>query len=92
MTVLFTSTLIRVRPCAMHVSIPAHTIQEGGRTFAELVRGDDCYSNFDTPRPPAIEMGEEEWAVQQESLKRLNGILLDSASQQIKVIGHRTYP
>ena len=72
--------------------IPAHTIQEGGRTFAELVRGDDCYSNFDTPRPPAIEMGEEEWAVQQESLKRLNGILLDSASQQIKVIGHRTYP
>ena len=72
--------------------IPTHTIQEGGRTFAELVRGEDSYSNFDTPRPPAIEMGEEEWAIQQESLKRLNGILLDSASQQTKVIGHRTYP
>ncbi len=71
--------------------IPAYTSQEGGRTFAELVRGEDNYRNFDTPRPPVIEMGEEEWAIQQESLKRLNRIALDGAAQQSKVIGHQPY-
>ena len=71
--------------------IPAHTIQEGGRTFAELVRGEDCYHNFDTPRPPTFEMGEAEWAIQQESLKRLNRIALNGATQQSKVIGHQPY-
>jgi Protein involved in biosynthesis of mitomycin antibiotics/polyketide fumonisin len=34
--------------------IPAYTSQEGTRTFAELVRGEDKYRNFDTPRPPAM--------------------------------------
>ena len=43
------------------------------------------------PRPPVIEMGEEEWAIQQESLKRLNRIALDGATQQSKVIGHQPY-
>ena len=71
--------------------IPAYTRQEGGRTFAELVRGEDRFRNFDTPTPPAVEMGEEEWAIQQESLKRLNNILLDGAVQQSKVIGHQPY-
>jgi len=71
--------------------IPAYTRQEGGRTFAELVRGEDRFSNFDTPTPPTFEMGEEEWAVQQESLKRLNSILLDGSVQQSKVIGHQPY-
>ena len=71
--------------------IPAYTSQEGGRTFAELVRGEDRFSNFDTPTPPTVEMGEEEWAIQQESLKRLNSILLDGAMQQSKVIGHQPY-
>ena len=71
--------------------IPAYTRQEGGRTFAELVRGEDRFRNFDTPTPPAVEMGEEEWAIQQESLKRLNSILLDGAVQQSKVIGHQPY-
>ena len=59
--------------------IPAYTRQEGGRTFAELVRGEDRFRNFDTPTPPAVEMGEKEWAIQQESLKRLNSILLDGS-------------
>ena len=36
-------------------------------------------------------MGEEEWAIQQESLKRLNSILLDGVAQQSKVIGHQPY-
>jgi len=71
--------------------IPAYTSQEGGRTFAELVRGEDRFRNFDTPTPPTVEMGEEEWAIQQESLKRLNSILLDGAMQQSKVIGHQPY-
>ena len=71
--------------------IPAYTRQEGGRTFAELVRGEDRFRNFDTPTPPAVEMGEEEWAIQQESLKRLNSILLDGTVQQSKVIGHQPY-
>ena len=71
--------------------IPAYTRQEGGRTFAELVRGEDRFRNFDTPKPPVVEMGEEEWAIQQESLKRLNNILLDGAVQQSKVIGHQPY-
>ena len=71
--------------------IPAYTRQEGGRTFAELVRGEDRFRNFDTPTPPAVEMGEEEWAIQQESLIRLNSILLDGAVQQSKVIGHQPY-
>ncbi len=71
--------------------IPAYTSQEGTRTFAELVRGEDRYRNFDTPRPPAIEMGEEEWAIQQESLKRLNRIVLDGSTQQSKVLGHQLY-
>ena len=71
--------------------IPAYTRQEGGRTFAELVRGEDRFMNFDTPTPPTIEMGEEEWAIQQESLKRLNSILLDGVAQQSKVIGHQPY-
>ncbi len=71
--------------------IPAYTSQEKGRTFAELVRGEDSYRNFDTPRPPVIEMGVEEWAIQQESLKRLNRIALDGATQQSKVIGHQPY-
>ena len=71
--------------------IPAYTRQEGGRTFAELVRGEDRFRNFDTPTPPTVEMGEEEWAIQQESLKRLNSILLDGAVQQSKVIGHQPY-
>ena len=71
--------------------IPAYTRQEGGRTFAELVRGEDRFRNFDTPTPPSVEMGEEEWAIQQESLKRLNSILLDGAVQQSKVIGHQPY-
>ena len=43
------------------------------------------------PTPPTFEMGEEEWAIQQESLKRLNSILLDRAVQQSKVIGHQPY-
>ena len=38
--------------------IPAYTRQEGGRTFAELVRGKDRFRNFDTPTPPTVEMGE----------------------------------
>ena len=71
--------------------IPAYTRQEGGRTFAELVRGEDRFRNFDTPTPPTVEMGEEEWAIQQESLTRLNSILLDGEVQQSKVIGHRPY-
>ncbi len=71
--------------------LPAYTSQEGGRTFAELVRGEDRFRNFDTPTPPTVEMGEEEWAIQQESLKRLNSILLDGAMQQSKVIGHQPY-
>ena len=71
--------------------IPAYTSQEGGRTFAELVRGEDRFRIFDTPTPPTVEMGEEEWAIQQESLKRLNSILLDGAMQQSKVIGHQPY-
>ena len=71
--------------------IPAYTRQEGGRTFAELVRGEDRFRNFDTPTPPTIEMGEDEWAIQQESLKRLNSILLDGVAQQSKVIGHQPY-
>jgi len=71
--------------------IPAYTNQEGGRTFAELVRGEDRFRNFDTPTTPTVEMGEEEWAIQQESLKRLNSILLDGAMQQSKVIGHQPY-
>ena len=37
------------------------------------------------------EMGEEELAIQQESLKRLNSILLNGAVQQSKVIGHQPY-
>ena len=36
-------------------------------------------------------MGEEEWTIQQESLKRLNSILLDGSVQQSKVIGHQPY-
>ena len=71
--------------------IPAYTRQEGGRTFAELVRGEDRFRNFETPTPPVVEMGEEEWAIQQDSLKRLNNILLDGAVQQSKVIGHQPY-
>ena len=38
-----------------------------------------------------VEMGEEEWAIQQESLTRLNSILLDGTVQQSKVIGHQPY-
>ena len=71
--------------------IPAYTRQEGGRTFAELVRGEDRFRNFDTPTPPTFEMGEEEWAIQQESLKRMNSILLDGSVQQSKIIGHQPY-
>ena len=71
--------------------IPPHTSQEGGRTFAELVRGEDNYSNFDTPRAPTIEMGEEEWAMQQESLKRLNSITFIGSTQLSKIIGHQPY-
>ena len=71
--------------------IPAYTRQEGGRTFAELVRGEDRFRNFDTPTPPTVEMGEKEWAIQQESLKRLNSILLDGSVQQSKIIGNRPY-
>ena len=71
--------------------IPTYTSQKGGRTFAELVRGEDSYHNFDTPRRPTIEMGKEEWAIQQESLKRLNRIALYGATQQSKVIGHQPY-
>ena len=71
--------------------IPAYTRQEGGRTFAELVRGEDRFRNFDTPTQPVVEMGEEEWAIQQESLKRLNNNLLDGTVQQSKVIGHQPY-
>ena len=71
--------------------VPTYTRQAGGRTYAELVRGEDHFRNFDMPTPPTFEMGEEEWAIQQESLKRLNSILLDGAVQQSKVIGHQPY-
>ena len=71
--------------------IPTYTCQEGGRTFAELVRGEDHYGNFDRPSPPVVEMGKKEWELQQDSLKRMNSILLKDAAQQSKVIGHQTH-
>ena len=71
--------------------IPASVSQKGGRTFAELVRGEDRFKNFDAPNPPSVELGKEEWSMHQESLRRLNKIVLHDSALPSKIIGHQTY-
>ena len=71
--------------------IPDYVCQKGGRTFAELVRGEDHFKNFDTPTPPSVELGEEEWSMHQESLIRLNKIIFQDSDQPSKKNAHETY-
>ena len=68
--------------------IPTHVKQIGGRTHALLVRGEDEYNNFDIPRMPKHELGISEWEMHQQSLQRINEVVLKDATQVSKVRGH----
>ena len=69
--------------------IPTHVKQSGGRTHALLVRGEDEYNNFDIPRMPKHELGISEWEMHQQSLQRINEVVLKDATQVSKVRGHQ---
>ncbi|GIT73250.1 MAG: hypothetical protein Ct9H300mP28_30640 [Pseudomonadota bacterium] len=60
--------------------IPAYTRQEGGRTFAELVRGEDRFREIRHSNTTHLEMGEEEWAFSRNPLSAKK-ILLDGRQQ-----------
>ena len=70
--------------------IPTHVRQIGGRTLAYLVRGNDAYSHFDTPRRPDSDMSPAAWETQQESVRRLNDVIMKDAREGRKVLEHRT--
>ena len=70
--------------------IPTHVQQNGGRTFALLVRGHDEFNHFDRPNLPKTELGVTEWEMHQESLKRMNSVLFKDAAQATKVKGHQS--
>ncbi len=67
--------------------IPPHVRQVGGRTFAHLARGEDAYNHFDTPTRPDADMSPAAWQMHEESLRRLNDILMADAAQQRTVAG-----
>ena len=70
--------------------IPTYVRQKCGRTHAILVRGQDQFQHFGTPTPPPLtQLGEAEWVMHQQTLKRLNVVVLKDASQQSKVRGHQ---
>ena len=69
--------------------IPTHVRQNGGRTHALLVRGKDEYNHFDRPRLPQEELGEAEWKMHQQSLERINEVVLKDAARASKVKGHQ---
>ena len=69
--------------------IPTHVRQSGGRTYAALARGRDEYRNFDAPTRPDADMSPAAWQMQQESLRRLNNVLMKDTAQTSKVAGHR---
>ncbi len=69
--------------------IPTHVRQNGGRTFAVLARGRDDYQHFDTaPRPDAA-LSSAAWKLHQESLQRINAVLMATAAQESSSAGHR---
>ncbi len=72
--------------------IPTHVRQSGGRTYAALARGRDEYGNFDTPTRPDADMSPAAWQMQQDSLRRLNTVLMKDTAQPSKVDGHRPRP
>jgi chlorinating enzyme len=69
--------------------IPTHVYQNGGRTHALLVRGKDEFNNFDSPRLPQQELGASEWEMHQQSLERLNEVVLKDAARASKAKGHQ---
>ena len=69
--------------------IPTHVRQIGGRTHALLVRGKDEYNHFDRPRLPQEELGEAEWKMHQQSLERINEVVLKDAARASKAKGHQ---
>jgi hypothetical protein len=54
-----------------------------------LVRGKDEYNHFDRPRLPQEELGEAEWEMHQQSLERINEVVLKDAARASKVKGHQ---
>ena len=70
--------------------IPTHVKQNGGRTFALLVRGHDEFHHFDRPNLPETELGVAEWKMHQDSLKRMNSVLFKDSAQATKVKGHQS--
>jgi non-heme Fe2+,alpha-ketoglutarate-dependent halogenase len=69
--------------------IPTHVYQNGGRTHALLVRGKDEYNHFDSPRLPQKELGKAEWKMHQQSLERINEVVLKDTARASKVKGHQ---
>ncbi len=62
---------------------------EWGRTHALLVRGKDEYNHFDRPRLPQEELGEAEWKMHQQSLERINEVVLKDAARPARLRGTR---
>lgn len=69
--------------------IPTHVRQTGGWTFAVLARGRDDYRHFDSPPRPDANLSPAAWATHQESLRRINAILMATAAQETAAPGHR---
>ena len=69
--------------------IPTHVRQNEGRSHALLVRGKDEYNHFDRPRLPQEELGEAEWKMHQQSLERINEVVLKDAARASKAKGHQ---
>lgn len=69
--------------------IPTHVRQTGGRTFAVLARGRDNYRHFDSPPRPDANLSSAAWDTHQESLRRINAILMATAAQKTAAPGHR---
>jgi len=70
--------------------IPPHVRQLGGRTYAILARGRDDFGHFDPPRRPDADLSDAAWEMHQDSLRRLNDVVMQGAAEESKVVGHVT--
>jgi non-haem Fe2+, alpha-ketoglutarate-dependent halogenase len=61
--------------------VPTRAYQHAPRESAALVRGQDCYGNFDVDRPPRTEMGAAELAAWQRAVEIQASVLFRGAQR-----------
>jgi non-haem Fe2+, alpha-ketoglutarate-dependent halogenase len=69
--------------------IPTSVRQIGGRTRANLVRGEDRFGHFELTAPPKGELTAQGWADVNDAKARLTAIVMQSADQQSQHANHR---